>query len=195
MILHTTSNAPQSARESSGSRLAPLPNPDLTFRNPGEQAVIVKLQVVANCPDPSDFVQAIQQTLPGMTAYLRATAKPLACARQVPTIESLPMEAEATDNTREAKPQLVAGPSDEAGQRRSPQEAIAPTAPAAETASPNSSPPPDKQWQSETPQSQICAASSFLYTRKLITEALPYHHKAPWMKPVRHMELQKPALT
>ena len=42
--------------------------------------------------------------------------------------------------------------------------------------------------------SQTCAVSSFLYTRQLISEALSYH-KCAWMKPERHMELRKPALT
>ena len=51
MVLQTSTNSPVSDREPSGSRLPPIPNPDLTGRNTGEQAVIVTLQAVANYPN------------------------------------------------------------------------------------------------------------------------------------------------
>ena len=49
--VQTMSRAPATDRESSESRLLPLPSPDLTGRSPSEQAVIVALQAVANYPE------------------------------------------------------------------------------------------------------------------------------------------------
>ena len=48
MVLQTSTNSPVSDREPSGSRLPPVPNPDLTGRSTGEQ---VALQAVANYPN------------------------------------------------------------------------------------------------------------------------------------------------
>ena len=79
MVVQTTSRAQTSDRKPSGSRLPPLPNPDLTGRTPGEQAVIVALQAVANYPESSDFVRAVQQRVPGLAAYLQAAAQPSGC--------------------------------------------------------------------------------------------------------------------
>ena len=61
MVLQTTTSAPVSDREPSGSRLPPIPNPELTGRSTSEQAVIVALQAVANYPNSSDFVRAVEQ--------------------------------------------------------------------------------------------------------------------------------------
>ena len=64
MVLQTTTSAPVSDREPSGSRFPPIPNLDLTGRSTGEQAVIVALQAVANYPNSSDFVRAVEQRIP-----------------------------------------------------------------------------------------------------------------------------------
>ena len=66
MVLQTTTNAPVSDREPSGSRLPPIPNPELTGRSTSEQAVIVALQAVANYPNSTDFVRAVEQRIPGL---------------------------------------------------------------------------------------------------------------------------------
>ena len=77
--MQTTSRTPMSDCEPSGSRLPPLPNPDLAGRSPGEQAVIVEVQAVANYPESSDLVRAVQQRMPGLAAYLQAAAQPSGC--------------------------------------------------------------------------------------------------------------------
>ena len=66
MVLQTSTNPPVSDREPSGSRLPPVPNPALTGRSTGEQALIVALQAVANYPNSSDFVRAVEQRIPGL---------------------------------------------------------------------------------------------------------------------------------
>ena len=63
--VQTMPRAPATDRESSESHLLTLPSPDLTGRSPSEQAMIVALQAVANYPESSDFVRAVQQRVPG----------------------------------------------------------------------------------------------------------------------------------
>ena len=79
MVLQTSVNSPVSDREPSGSRLPPVPNTDLAGRSTGEQAVIVALQAVANYPNSSDFVRAVEQRIPGLATYLQAAAQPSGC--------------------------------------------------------------------------------------------------------------------
>ena len=78
MVLQTTTSAPVSDREPSGSRLPPIPNPDLTGRSTGEQAVIVALQAVANYPNSSDFVRAVEQRIPGLALTCKPPLSPRA---------------------------------------------------------------------------------------------------------------------
>ena len=83
-VLQTSTRSSVSDREPSGSRVPPVPNPGLTGRSPSEQAVIVGLQAVANYPDSSDFVRAVEQRIPGLAAYLQAAALPSDCDRPAP---------------------------------------------------------------------------------------------------------------
>ena len=92
MIMQTTSRAPTSDRKPSGSRFPPVPNPNLTGRDSSEQAVIIALKAVASNPELSDFVQAVQQRLPGLTAYLQAAAQPSGC--EPPATPAEPVELE-----------------------------------------------------------------------------------------------------
>ena len=157
----TSSNAPRPDREPSGSRLPPLPNPDLAGRNPSEQAVIVALQAVASYPAPTDFVQAVQQRLPGVAAYLQAAAQPSGCAPQVPLIETSPMEAEAVASTSAERPPGTTSPHDEIGRKRTPHETAASTS-REEITSPTSGPPPDKQRSAQPkPKSVEIAQPTF----------------------------------
>ena len=103
MVLQTTTSAPVSDREPSGSRLPPIPNPDLTGRSTGEQAVIVALQAVANYPNSSDFVRAVEQRIPGLATYLQAAAQPSGCDPPAPLVETASMDVE-----------IAAGPSNSA---------------------------------------------------------------------------------
>ena len=64
----------------SRSRLPPLSNPDLTVK--------ILVQAVANYPEPSDFVQAVQQRLPGLAPYLQTEAQPSGCEPQATPVES-----------------------------------------------------------------------------------------------------------
>ena len=103
MVLQTTTNAPVSDREPSGSRLPPIPNPELTGRSTSEQAVIVALQAVANYPNSTDFVRAVEQRIPGLATYLQAAAQPAGCDPPAPLVETASMDME-----------IVAGPSNSA---------------------------------------------------------------------------------
>ena len=115
MVLQTSSTTPVSDQEPSGSRLPPIPNPDLTGRSTSEQAVIVALQAVANYPNPSDFVRAVEQRIPGLTSYLQAAAQPSGCDPPVTPVETTSMEAEIA---AEPSGSANAGPREENGRKR-----------------------------------------------------------------------------
>ena len=149
VVLQTSTQPPVSDREPSGSRLPPVPNPDLTGRITSEQAVIVALQAVANYPDSSDFVRAVEQRIPGLAAYLQAAAQPSGCDRPATLVETTSMDAEIA-----AAPSgsAVAGPSEEAGRKQLTRKsaAVAPTS--SVTESPTSRAPPDKSAGVPRPQ-------------------------------------------
>ena len=71
-----------------------MPNLNLIGRSTGEQAVIVVRQAVANYPNSSDFVRAVERRIPGLANYLHAAAQPLGC--EAPTIlaETASMDTE-----------------------------------------------------------------------------------------------------
>ena len=93
-VLQFSTNPPVSDREPSGSQLPPVPNPVLTGRSTGEQAVIVALQAVANYPNSSDFVRAVEQRIPGLATYLQAAAQPSGCEPPATLVETASMDAE-----------------------------------------------------------------------------------------------------
>ena len=90
MIMQTTSRAPTCDREPSWSRLPPLPNPDLTGRNPGEQAVVVA----------AIRLRASRATTTTRSSCVLANrSSPSGCEPQATTVESVPIEAETTAGT------------------------------------------------------------------------------------------------
>ena len=150
MVLQTTTIAPVSDREPSGSRLPPIPNPELTGRSTSEQAVIVALQAVANYPNSSDFVRAVEQRIPGLATYLQAAVQPSGCDPPAPLVETASMDVE-----------IAAGPSNsasaatgtrEAGRKRLTEETASVTPASSVTESPTSRPPPDKRADVPRPQ-------------------------------------------
>ena len=78
------------------SWLPPVPNLNLIGRSTGEQAVIVALQAVANYPNSSDFVRAVEQRIPGLANYLQAAAQPLGCETPTTLAETASMDTETT---------------------------------------------------------------------------------------------------
>ena len=104
--------------------------------------MIAALQVVANYPESSDFVRAVQQGAPGLAAYLQAAAQPSGCESAVTSIGASPIEAEARVGTGET---ATTGSSDEVGRKEVTQEITASTSTDSKTESPTSRPPPDKQ--------------------------------------------------
>ena len=112
--VQTMPRASGSDRESSESRLLPIPSPDLTGRSPSEQAVIVAHQAVANYPESSDFVRAVQQRVPGLAEYLQAAAQPSGCEPTAVQTEAQSMDTDARQNSARALPESS---SEEAGKR------------------------------------------------------------------------------
>ena len=151
MVLQTTTNAPVSDREPSGSRLPPIPNPELTGRSTSEQAVTVALQAVANYPNSTDFVRAVEQRIPGLATYLRAAAQPAGCDPPAPLVETASMDMEIVagpSNSASAAP----GTREEAGRKRLTEETVSVTPAGSVTESPTSRPPPDKRADVPRPQ-------------------------------------------
>ena len=150
MVLQTSSITPVPDREPSGSWLPPIPNTDLTGRSTSEQAVIVALQAVANYPNPSDFVRAVEQRIPGLASYLQAAAQPSGCDPPVTPVETASMEAEIAAGPSGS---AMAGPREEVGRKRLTEENAATAGTSSVTESPSSRPPPDKR--ADVPQTQM----------------------------------------
>ena len=149
MVLQTSVNSPVSDREPSGSRLPPVPNPDLTGRSTGEQAVIVALQAVANYPNSSDFVRALEQRIPGLATYLQAAAQPSGCNPPTSLVETASMDVEVPAGPSGS---AAAGSREEAGRKRLTVEDAAIAHTSLVTESPTSRPPPDKPAYVPRPQ-------------------------------------------
>ena len=123
--MQNPTNQSASSREPSGSRLPSVPNPNLTGRSTSEQAVIVALQAVANYPNSSDFVRAVEQRIPGLAHYLQAAAQPSGCVTPPTTLaETVSMEAETTAGPSTS---AIAGPREESGRKRLTEESIVAT--------------------------------------------------------------------
>ena len=143
-----TTNQPASSREPSGSQLPSVPNLNLIGRSASEQAVIVALQAVANYPNSSDFVRAVEQRIPGLAHYLQAAAQPSGCVTPPTTLaEAVSMEAETTAGPSTG---AITYPREETGRKRLTEENIVATRHNSVTDSPTSRPPPDKR--AEVPQ-------------------------------------------
>ena len=126
MVLQTTTSAPVSDREPSGSRLPPIPNPELTGRSTGEQAVIVALQAVANYPNSSDFVRAVEQRIPGLATSLQAAVKPSGCDPPAPLVETASMGVEIAAGPSNSA-SAVTGAREEIGRKRLTEETVSVT--------------------------------------------------------------------
>ena len=94
-------------------------------------------------------MQAVQQRLPGLTAYLQAAAQPSGCEPPATPTESLPVEVETTAGS---SGNATTGLSDEEGHKRVTQEITASTSTGSVTESPTCRPPPEDRQQSEAPQ-------------------------------------------
>ena len=151
MVLQTTTSAPVSDREPSGSRLPPIPNRDLTGRSTGEQAVIVALQAVANYPNSSDFVRAVEQRVPGLATYLQAAAQPSGCDPPAPLVETASMDVEIAAGPSNSA-SAATGAREEAGRKRLTEESASVTPAGSVTESPTSRPPPNKRADVPRPQ-------------------------------------------
>ena len=151
MVLQTTTSAPVSDREPSGSRLPPIPNPDLTGRSTGEQAVIVALQAVANYPNSSDFVRSVEQRIPGLATYLQAAAQPSGYDPPAPLVETASMDVEIAAGPSNSASAATGG-REEAGRKRLTEETTSVTPAGSVTESPTSRPPPDKRADVPRPQ-------------------------------------------
>ena len=151
MVLQTTTNAPVSDREPSGSRLPPIPNPELTGRSTSEQAVIVALQAVANYPNSTDFVRAVEQRIPGLATYLQAAAQPAGCDPPAPLVETASMDMEIVAGPSNSA-SAASGTREEAGRKRLTEETVSVTPAGSVTESPTSRPPPDKRADVPRPQ-------------------------------------------
>ena len=151
MVLQTTTSASVSDREPSRSRLPPIPNPNLTRRSTGEQAVIVTLQAVANYPNSSDFVRAVEQRIPGLATYLQAAAQPSGCDAPASLDETASMDVEIAAGPSNSA-SAVTGAREEAGRKRLTEETASVTPAGSVTESPTSRPPPDKRADVPRPQ-------------------------------------------
>ena len=127
-----------------------MPNLNLIGRSTGEQAVIVALQAVANYPNSSDFVRAVEQRIPGLANYLQAAAQPLGC--EAPTIlaETASMDTEtiagpSSSTTAAPSGSTATGPREKTGRKRVTGESAASAPTGSVTESPTSRPPPDKR--------------------------------------------------
>ena len=141
MVLQTTTSAPVSDREPSGSRLPPIPNPELTGRSTSEQAVIVALQAVANYPNSSDFVRAVEQRIPGLATYLQAAVQPSGCDPPAPLVETASMDVEIAAGPSNSA-SAATGTREEAGRKRLTEETASVTPASSVTESPTSRPLP-----------------------------------------------------
>ena len=151
MVLQTTTSAPVSDREPSGSRLPPIPNLELTGRSTSEQAVIVALQAVANYPNSSDFVRAVEQRIPGLATYLQAAVQPAGCDPPAPLVETASMDVEIAAGPSNSA-SAATGAKEEAGRKRLTEETVSVTPASSVTESPTSRPPPDKRADVPRPQ-------------------------------------------
>ena len=143
-------NQPVSDREPSGSRLPPVPNLNLIGRSTGEQAVIVALQAVANYPNSSDFVRAVEQRIPGLANYLQAAVQPSGCETSITLADTASMDTETIAGpsgrtTAVPSGSTTTGPREEAGRKRVTEESAAAAPTGSVTESPTSRPPPDKR--------------------------------------------------
>ena len=151
MVLQTTTSAPVSDREPSRSRLPPIPNPELTGRSTSEQAVIVALQAVANYPNSSDFVRAVEQRIPGLATYLQAAVQPTGCDPPAPLVETASMDVETAAGPSNSA-SAATGTREETGRKRLTEETASVTPAGSVTESPTSRPPPDKRADVPRPQ-------------------------------------------
>ena len=151
MVLQTTTSAPVSDREPSGSRLPPIPNPELTGRSTSEQAVIVALQAVANYPNSSDFVRAVEQRIPGLATYLQAAVQPSGCDPPAPLVETASMDVEIAAGPSNSA-SAATGSREEAGRKRLTEETASVTPASSVNENPTSRPPPDKRADVPRPQ-------------------------------------------
>ena len=141
---------PVSDREPTGSRLPHVPNLNLIGRSTGEQAVLVALQAVANYPNSSDFVRAVEQRIPGLANYLQAAAQPSGCETPTTSADAASMDTDTIagpsgSTTAVPNGSTTTGPREETGRTRVTGESAAAAPTGSVTENPTSRPPPDKR--------------------------------------------------
>ena len=109
------------------------------------------LQAVANYPNSSDFVRAVEQRIHGLATYLQAAAQPSGCDPPAPLVETASMDVEIAAGPSNSA-SAVTGAREEAERKRLTEEAISVTQAGSVTESPTSRPPPDKRADVPRPQ-------------------------------------------
>ena len=100
------------------------------------------VQAVANYPNSSDFVRAVEQRIPGLANYLQAAAQPLGCETSTSLGETASMDTETIAGPSSS---TATGPREEAGRKRVTGDSAASAPTGSVTESPTSRPPPDKR--------------------------------------------------
>ena len=100
------------------------------------------LQAVANYPNSSDFVRAVEQRIPGLAEYLQAAAQPSGCETPTTLTDTASMDAETMAGPSGS---AMTGQREEAGRKRVTGESAAAARTGLVTESPTSRPPPDKR--------------------------------------------------
>ena len=161
MVLQTSVYSPVSDREPSGSWLPPVPNPDLAGRSTGEQAVKVALQAVANYPNSSDLVRAVEQRIPGLATYLQAAAQPSGCnLSSTSLVETASMDVEVPAGPSGS---AIVGSREEAGRKRVTGEDAAIAHTSSVTENPTGRPLPDKRADVPRPQKKSVVIAMPVY--------------------------------
>ena len=109
------------------------------------------LQAVANYPNSSDFVCAVEQRIPGLATYLQAAAQPSGCDSPAPLVETASMDVEIAAGPSNSA-SAATGAREEAGRKRLTEETASVTPAGSVTESPTSRSPPDKRADVPRPQ-------------------------------------------
>ena len=123
--------------------------------------MIVALQAVANYPNSSDFVRAVEQRIPGLATYLQAAAQPSGCnPPPASLVETASMDVEVPAGPSGS---ALVGSREEAGRKRLTGEDAAIAHTSSVTESPTSRPPPDKRADVPRPQMKSVVIARPLY--------------------------------
>ena len=117
---------------------------------------------MANYPNSSDFVRAVEQRIPGLATYLQAAAQPSGCDPPAPLVETASMDVEIAAGPSNSA-SAVSGAREEAGRKRLTEQTASVTPAGSVTESPTSRPPPDKRADVPRPQLKSVVVPRPLY--------------------------------